>query len=88
MWRFGGIHYVQCVRLRSVDKFGLMETVSHSAGGGMCVCALTTKLKHFTLKSHAGRLLQNIHTLNCYLYNIFSLSYDLMPRHYVDPYTK
>ena len=43
----------------------------------VCVCALTTKHEHIP-KLHAGRLLQNIHTPNCNLYNIFSFSYDLM----------
>lgn len=45
----------------------------------VCVCTLTTKLKHIIPKSHACRLQQNIHTFNCYLYNICRLSYDLMP---------
>jgi hypothetical protein len=45
----------------------------------VCVsAALETKLKHIIPKSHAGRLLQNIHIFNCYVYNILNLSYVLM----------
>ena len=51
--------------------------VSRSAESGS-VCVSVLRRCNIILKSHAGRLLQNIHTFTCDLYNIFSLSYDLM----------
>ena len=78
MWRFGGIHHVQCVRLRSVVELWFDRACVSRSAGHVCVCALTTKLEHIIPKSQAGRLLQNIHTSNCYLHNIFCLSSDLM----------
>jgi hypothetical protein len=65
MCRFGGIHHVQCVRLRSIAGLwltGLVFLVLLEVEVCVCVCAPTTKLKHIIPKSHAGRLLQNTHT--------------------------
>ena len=50
MWRFGDIHHVQCVRLRSVVELWFDgDCVSRSAGGVcVCVCSDDETQTHYT----------------------------------------